>query len=203
MVFPRHQFSVLDSAGNVVPAAHVEVRSEVPGQPLAVLYADRGGTTPLGNPFDADAQGFAFFHVIGGAYQIRVYTGLSGAPTFEAPLQRYVAIGLNSESDTIASRTQRVVTAAGAVTVDAADADDIIIKKTVGEATSVTMPSALLTPKKPKKIIDGKGDANTNNIVISVASGDTLMSVLNGSYTIDGNGGMVELTPLPDGSGWY
>ncbi|NPU63392.1 hypothetical protein HL667_00080 [Bradyrhizobium sp. 83012] len=199
----RHQFTVLDAAGNIVPSAHVEVRKEVPGQPLAALYADRLGATPLGNPFDADAEGFAFFHVEGGAFQIRVYTGPSGAPTFEAPLFRWVAIGLNAEADTIASRTQRVVTAAGAVTVTADDADDVIIRKTVGAATAVTMPDAAAAPKRPKKIVDGKGDANTNNITIAVQIGQTMMGIINGTYTIDGNGGMVELTPLPDGTGWY
>jgi len=97
----RHQFTVQDEDGNAVPGAHVEVRLEVPGQPLASLFSDRTGLSAIGNPFDTDADGFAFFHVTGGAYQIRVYTGASGAPTFEAPLQRWVAIGLNSEADGI------------------------------------------------------------------------------------------------------
>jgi hypothetical protein len=201
--FARHQFSVLDAAGNVVPSAHVEVRKEVPGQPLAVLYADRLGTTPLGNPFDADATGFAGFFVSGGAYQIRAYTGPTGAPTSEAPLYRYVAIGLSAEADTVATRTQRVVTAAGPVVIAADDADDIIISKTVGAATTATLPSAALAPKRPKKIIDGKSDASINKITIIPVTGQTVWGRINYQPFIDGDGGMIELTPLPDGTGWY
>lgn len=100
MTLARHQITVQDLYGNVVPGVHVEVRAEVPGQPLATLYSDRDGLVGIGNPFDADSEGIAYFHVLGGAYKIRVYTGTSGAPTTEH-IQRYVAIGLNSEFDTI------------------------------------------------------------------------------------------------------
>lgn len=202
MSLAAHQFSVTDESGNVVPSAHVEVRSEISGQPLAAVYSDRAGTVGLGNPFDADADGFVRFFVIGGAYQIRVYTGASGSPTFEAPLHRYVAIGLNSESDSITSRTQRTVTASGAVTVDADDADIIYINKTVGAATAVALPSAALR-SKPVMIVDGKGDANTNNITISPTSGQSIYAVTNGTAIIDGNGGAVILTPKLDGTGWF
>lgn len=201
MSLARHQFTVQDAAGNVVPGAHVEVRSEIAGQPLASLYSDRAGTIGLGNPSDADSNGYWFGYVIGGAYQIRVYTGSSGAPTTEH-FDRYVAIGLNSESDSIASRSQRIITAAGAVTVLADDTDDIIIAKTVGAATTVNLPlSASRT--KTIKIVDGKPDANTNNITITVQTGETMYGVVNGTAIIDGNGGSVQLTPKADGTGWY
>lgn len=202
MSLAAHQFSVTDQDGNVVPGAHIEVRLETPGQPLAALYSDRAGTAGLGNPFDADASGFVRFFVVGGAYQIWAYTGASGSPTFEAPLQRYVGIGLNSESDSISSRTQRVVTAAGAVTVIADDSDIIVINKTVGAATAVALPlSASRT--KPIMIVDGKGDANTNNITVSPQTGESIYAITNGSAVIDGNGGSVILTPKSDGTGWF
>lgn len=196
MAYAAHQFFVQDGEGNVVPGAHVEVKKEIPGQPLATLKSDRTGT-PMANPFDADSDGYAIFYVAGGAFQIRVYNDAGDLATF-----RYVAIGLNSESDSISQRTQREVTAAGAVTVDAADADIIFINKTVGAATAVTLPSAA-SRTSPVMIIDGKGDANTNNITISPQTGEKIYAITNGTHIIDGNGGSVILTPKEDGSGWF
>lgn len=69
------QITVTDDAGNVVPFADIEVRAHTTGQPLAVLYADRAGTTPLGNPVAADANGFIRFYLKGGAYQITATSG--------------------------------------------------------------------------------------------------------------------------------
>lgn len=167
MTMARHQFSVQDAAGNVVPGAHVEVRAEISGQPLAQLYGDRAGTSALGNPIDADADGFVYFYVAGGSYQIRVYTGPSGAPTFEAPLWRYVAIGLSAETDDVGVKTQRTVTAAGTVTLSDDDVDQINIKKASGAATRVVLPSSSdRIPKRSIRIVDRKYDAATNNITI-------------------------------------
>lgn len=101
MALGRHQFFAQDGQGNVVPGAHVEVRSEASGS-LASLFSDRAGTVSLGNPFDADSEGFAFFYVAGGAYKVRTYTGTSGAPTTEH-FDRYVAVGLLRERDTLLS----------------------------------------------------------------------------------------------------
>lgn len=202
MALARYNRVVQDEEGNGVAGAHIEVRFEAPGQPLAALYSDRDGTVGIGNPFDADSDGSFYFHALGGSYQVRAYTGASGAPTFEKIL-RYEAIGLNSESDSIAYRTQRVVTASGAVTIIADDADIVIINKTVGAATAVTLPlSASRT--KPIVIVDGKGDANTNPITISPQSGESIYAVTDGTAVIDGNGGIVLLTPKSSGTGgWF
>jgi len=203
MSLARYNRVVQDANGNGVAGAHIEVRSEIPGLPLAALYSDRAGTIGLGNPFDADSDGVFGFHVVGGSYRVRVYTGASGAPTFERVL-RYEGIGLNSESDGIAQRTQREVTAAGTVTVDADDAEIILIKKTVGAATSVVLPNSA-TRTKNIRIVDRKYDAATNNITITSAgsSSPSTATVMGAaSYTIDSNGGSIELTPLADGSGW-
>jgi hypothetical protein len=93
MVLARWQRTIVDDAGNILPGAQVTVRREVSGAPLAVLYSDRDGTTPLGNPFTADGDGFAAFHVVGGAYRI---TATAGA---FASIWRYVGIGTASEND--------------------------------------------------------------------------------------------------------
>lgn len=202
MTLAVHQFTVTDGAGNVVPGAHVEVRREVPGQPLAVLKEDRAGVIALSNPFDADENGFVRFYVVGGSYKIRVYTGPSGAPTFEAEPRRHVAIGLNSESDSIAQRTEAEITAAGVYVMSPDDPDCLVINKTVAAPNTVTLCDSALRGGRPVTIIDGKGDANTNNITYGVPSGKKLYGVLNGTGVIDGNGGSVELKPRADGSGW-
>lgn len=203
MALAKYNRVVQDAAGNGVASAHIEVRQEIPGQPLAALYSDRDGLSALGNPFDADSYGRFGFHVVGGSYQVRAYTGPSGAPTFEVIL-RYEAIGLNAESDSIASRSKREVTAAGDVTVVADDADVILINKTVGAPTNVLLPHSALRSRNIR-IVDRKYDAATNNITITSAgstspSTATIMGAA--SYVIDTNGGSLELSPLPDGSGW-
>jgi hypothetical protein len=93
MAFARHQFTVTDDAGNVLPGSAIEVRREEAGAPFATLYSDRAGTVALGNPFFADSDGFAAMHVIGGAYRITVTKG-----RFSRVL-RYIAIGRASETD--------------------------------------------------------------------------------------------------------
>lgn len=201
MSLAKYNRVVQDTGGNGVSGANIEVRLEVPGQPLATLYSDRAGTVSLGNPFPADSDGSFGFHVVGGAYQVRAYVGASGSPTFEKIL-RYEAIGQNSESDSITQRTHRIVASSGGITVAADDADIIFINKTVGAASAVTLPLSA-SRVKPVMIVDGKGDANTNNITISPQTGESIYAITNGTHIIDGNGGSVILTPKADGTGWF
>jgi hypothetical protein len=95
MALARWERTIVDDAGDILPGASVTVREEAPGAPLAVLYSDRAGTTPIGNPFTADAvTARAAFHVVGGPYRIDVSQG-----AFSATL-RYVGIGTAQEADT-------------------------------------------------------------------------------------------------------
>lgn len=89
----RWQATITDEAGNVLPLASVTVRRESSGSPLATLFSDRAGAAPVGNPITADADGYAAFHVAGGAYRI---TASLGGVTRE---WRYVGIGLAAETD--------------------------------------------------------------------------------------------------------
>jgi hypothetical protein len=93
MALGRWQATIVDEAGNVLPGAQVTVRREVAGAPFALVYSDRDGVTPIGNPFAADGEGFAAFHVAGGAYRITV-TKAGFTRTW-----RYVAIGTAAEFD--------------------------------------------------------------------------------------------------------
>ena len=78
MALGRWQATIVDEAGNVLPGARVTVRREMVGAPLAVLFADRDGLVPLGNPFPAGPDGFAAFHAAGGAFRIDAVSG--GSP---------------------------------------------------------------------------------------------------------------------------
>jgi hypothetical protein len=89
----RWQATIVDEAGDVQAAASVEVRLETGGAPLVSIFSDREGLTPLGNPMTADSEGFAAFHVPGGAYRI---TATKGA---FSRVWRYVGIGLSQEQD--------------------------------------------------------------------------------------------------------
>jgi hypothetical protein len=93
MPLARWQATIVDDAGNIQTAASIEVRGETPGSPLASIFSDRDGLTPLGNPFLSDGEGFAAFHVAGGAYRI---TATKGA---FSRIWRYVGIGTAQESD--------------------------------------------------------------------------------------------------------
>ena len=97
MVLARWQTTIVDEQGNILPGAQITVREEVPGAPLAMLKSDRNGSVNLGNPFQADADGFAAFHVVGGAYRIDATLG-SSTRTW-----RYVPIGLAAEADGLTS----------------------------------------------------------------------------------------------------
>lgn len=98
-----------------------------------------------------------------------------------------------------ATLVQRVHTVAGAVTVSADDVDIIVVKKSVGAATTVNLPSAAVRTK-PVRIVDGKYDAAANNITIDADGSETIMGAL--TYIIDSNGASILLTPLADGTGW-
>lgn len=93
MALAAYQFTVVDDAGNVQPNASVAVLREIIGSPPAVLFEDRDGVTPLGNPFNAGVDGFARFFVAGGAFRITATLGAF------SKTWRYVAIGTATEAD--------------------------------------------------------------------------------------------------------
>lgn len=82
----------------------------------------------------------------------------------------------------------RVVTAAGAVTATNLD-NVIVVNKTVGAATTVTLPTGYAGLTLTVK--DGKGDAAANNITLTPASGNIDGA---GSYVINTNYGYQTIT---------
>ena len=105
-------------------------------------------------------------------------------------IYRYVSL-----SSLLSSSLQIVqtITAAGAAAV-LANAGIVLVNKTVGAATTLTMPlsSAKTTPVL---ISDFKGDAGTNNITINLSGSDKFPGNLT-SWTIAGDTGSVRLSPI-------
>lgn len=82
-------------------------------------------------------------------------------------------------------RVTRVLTAGSTDAMTAGD-EVLVVKKTVGGATAVTLPASPATGRIVT-IVDGKGDANTNNITVSPASGTingAATKVINSSYGV-------------------
>jgi len=98
MALARYESVAVNTAGDVIPNATVEVRRDQPGRPVVPLWADREGTVALGNPITADSEGKFGFHVTGGSYYIRVFTGPSQQP-LQQYVRRYQAIGTAGERD--------------------------------------------------------------------------------------------------------
>lgn len=92
-----------------------------------------------------------------------------------------------------AGQTSQVITT-GDCTVQPNDGL-IIINKTVGAATTVTLPAASLKVGKVK-IVDFKGDASTNNITVSPNGAETFNGG-NTSWTISGDGASSVFDPIP------
>jgi hypothetical protein len=113
----------------------------------------------------------------------------------------YNTIPLSSVSS---SKVTKILTGVGgfASPYAALPTDEVlIVKQAVGAPFTVTVDWSVRS--KPLRVVDGKGDASINNITITPGAGQTQLATVNYSYIIDGNGGSITLTPLPDNSGAY
>lgn len=159
MPFARWQATIVDEFGNIVQQPNIEVKQETVGQPLATLYSDRDGATPLGNPFTLSlgANGFAAFHVAGGAYQITASKG-----SFSR-VWRYVPIGLAQESDAVITTFREVLTANRMyyVRTDGSDSNTGLTNTSGG---------AFLTIQKALDIVGGL-DLSIYNATINIGPG--------------------------------
>jgi hypothetical protein len=93
MVMARWEETIVDEAGNILALPTIEVKREIAGQPIALLFSDRAGSIAIGNPFVGNADGSAAFHVAGGAYQVTISKGAF------VKVLRYVRVGTAGEKD--------------------------------------------------------------------------------------------------------
>lgn len=97
------------------------------------------------------------------------------------------------------SQAKSTITLASGTAYTAQPTDEVILVKTVPMAITVDWSART----KALRVVDQTGNASVNNITIAPAAGQTQMAVANYVYIIDGNGGSITLTPLPDGTGAY
>lgn len=97
-----------------------------------------------------------------------------------------------------AGQTYQIITT-GDCTVQPTDGL-IIINKTVGAATAVTLPASALKVGKVK-VVDFKGDASTNNITVTPDGSETFNGAAT-SWVISGDGASVVFDPIPSGLGY-
>lgn len=136
------------------------------------------------------------------------YTAFVQVTTIADPANTYVLVWnaisglftLVPASAVGSSKVVKTLTAAGPYTALPTD-EVLIVNQTVGAAFTINVDWSTRT--KPLRVVDGKGDAATNNITITPAAGQTQLASTNYSYVIDGNGGSITLTPLPNGTGAY
>ena len=192
MPLARFQFTVVDDHGNVLPGASVEVRRETSGQPIAAIFSDRAGATPLGNPFSADSEGFAAFHAAGGAYQI-VATSGAFSRTW-----RYVGVGLAGEQDAVLGGVPWVF---DSTTTDADPGAGFMRMDNATPASVTTLylsdTSAISAASGFLNSFDDGGDTDDRGIVVlQSVSGAVIIATVTGSV-VDGSGyRKLSVTPL-------
>lgn len=224
MPFARWQSTIVDEFGNIVQQPTIEVRRETVGQPLATLYSDRDGAVPLGNPFTLSGgdNGFAAFHVAGGAYQITVTKGLFSRT------YRYVAIGLVAESDALVSNFREVLTASRNyyVRTDGSDSNNglantsggafLTIQKALDVAAALDTSIYSVTINVGAGTFSGTGSntlkpalgAGTISVV-GAGPGSTIVSRTNGNcfYAVNANSSFniadLSVTTTTSGAGLY
>lgn len=191
---PRYNRTIQDHDGNVVPNATVEVRREVAGQPLAQLYSDRDGTVTIGNPITADANGFVFFHVVEGEYQVRVTAGVEETTLrYEQVGQPALQVALGYEVD--------VTT--GTYTVAATDTF-IVIKRSGPTLTTITLPPVADRNGVPLKWSDWSTSVVSDHEIRFVPDGSETVMKLS-TYSAWSNAAGLStgwLYPSDDLTGW-
>lgn len=162
-------------------------------------------------PFPARVLGAAGILVskAGGIWTILLnYAGFAQMPSVADPANSYSLVwnaltgvyALVPISAVSGSKSVKTLTAAGPYAALPTD-EVLIVKQAAGAPFTVNVDWSART--KPLRVVDGKGDAATNNITITPSTGQSQLASVNYSYIIDGNGGSITLTPLPDGSGAY
>jgi hypothetical protein len=166
----------------------------------------------IGSPFPATVKGSGVVAVAkaNGIWTVSLnFAAVAVSLAIADPANTYVLIwniltGVYSITPVAAfatvSKVVKVLTAPGPYAALPTD-DVLIIKQLVAAAFTVNVDWSQRT--RPLRVVDGKGDASVNKITITPSAGQSQLATVNYSYVIDGNGGSITLTPLPDATGAY
>lgn len=100
---------------------------------------------------------------------------------------------LGAVFEPIHAHVDQHITSGASATIQT-NAETVRVDKTIGSATTLTLPPAN-TMLYPVLIVDWKGDAGTNNITINPNGTEKIQGL--SSWTIAGNYGSVSLKPIP------
>jgi hypothetical protein len=188
MALARKNLKIVDTAGNIVNGASVEVRNEDTGL-LPQLYSNRAGTVAIGNPFTASDGANAGFHVVGGSYRITATLG-----AFEN-IDTYVGIGTAQELDA------EVLSAFSISPVAASANVGSISSLILADASAGNIDMTLPVPgggNEGEEHVLKKTDQTGNRVGFIVASGGTIDSITRKYVTVYGDSIRVKST----GSAW-
>jgi hypothetical protein len=127
---------------------------------------------------------------------------------YDSVAKTYFITSISSLISASSAPLQRVVTAAGDVTVASTD-NIILLNKTVGATTNIILPTAVSRGGVAITVKDLKGDAFTNNITFVPNGTETIdgfspaAAITNGIALIDAAYEQKTLTPLTSGGGWF
>lgn len=175
----RKTIRAVDTAGNILTGATVEIRRETAGTPLASLFSDREGTTGISNPNITDTDGKFEFHVTGGAYRIDITSG--GFTNTD----RYVPIGLAAETDGIAPGVNYLFDAATA-DADPGDGNLRFDNVTPANATFIYINNTNLNGLDTSTFLSSIVDGGIINIQ-TVDNTGILVVTVNGTPTVSGD----------------
>lgn len=115
-----------------------------------------------------------------------------GVFTFSIDIDALEAM-LGAVFEPIHAHIDQHITSGASATVQT-NAETVRVDKTVGSTTTLTMPPAS-TMLFPVLVVDWKGDAGTNNIIINPNGTEKIQGL--SSWTIAGDYGSVFLKPIP------
>ena len=162
-------------------------------------------------PFPATVKGSGVVAIskVNGIWTVSLnFSALAQLQVIPDPANTYTLIwnavtgvfALAAVSATANGKVVKTLTAPGPYAALPTD-EVLIVKQLIAAPFTVTVDWSVRT--KPLRVVDGKGDANVNNITVTPAAGQSQMASVNYSYIIDGAGGSITLTPLPDNTGAY
>ena len=168
----------------------------------------------LSAPFPATVKGSGLVAIskVGNIWTVSInFSGIAQTQAVPDPINTYVltwnpltnvAVFLQISA---VSANNKVVTKLGGVGQPASPYaaqpnDDVLLVYAVPFTVTVDWSGRV----KPLRIVDQSALASVANpISITPAAGQTQLATVNYTYTIDGAGGSITLTPLPDGTGAY
>ena len=189
--FYRLNGTVTDNVGLPIAGANIAVltqpanTSSTPGSPLATLFADPAGATPLANPVQTSGLGEYFFYAAAGTYTLQVYPSPAGVqfPVRLYPDTNVIAPGAGTVTNVALTVPSWLtvsgspVTSTGTLAVSSANvnANFVLAGPTTGSPGPLT-PRALVAAD-----IAGLGAGSVSSVDFAITVPSFLAAVVSGT----------------------